>query len=127
MTFTIEHKVTFPQLDVLTDIYRVSSLILEKVTKMNADIQAFVDDVNSKIGTINANLTKINADTVGLQSKVTELEATIANSGTTLPDDAKAALEAVKTGLQSVVDQTSAIDSLVPDAQPPAGGDGSQV
>lgn len=98
---------------------------------MNADIQAFVDDVNLKISAINSTLTRINTDTTGLLAKIEQLQ-----QSTTLGDDDKTALQGIRDGLANVVATAQTVDALVPDAQPPAdggagnppsGGDGSQV
>lgn len=120
MTITIIHKhdITFPQLDFLLTAANKIYTIESELKKMNAELQAFVDDVNGKIGAINTNLTKINADTTGLLAKVEELQSQV---GDTLPQDAKDALQAIRDQVSGLVAATGAIDALVPDAVPGEG------
>jgi hypothetical protein len=114
-------NITFPQLDfivqaaqsIVTQLYRIEG----KVDKMNADFQAFADDVKAKFTGIKTNLDKIAADETSLLAKITELQ-----NSTSLSDADKAALAEIQTLGQSVLDQTTAIDSNVPDA--PSGNNG---
>lgn len=81
---------------------------------MNQSISDLNTFIVSALSSINASLDNIQADESALLAKITELT----NSNSLSAEDL-AALSAIQSGAQALVDRTKAVADAVPDAPPP--------